>query len=236
MTLNRMIQDKISTALLFEDDASWDVSIKHQLAAFAVGARFIQNTSTSSTPHSPYGDDWDILHIGHCGQHTRLKDRRRFAVERGPTITPPSRRWSYGGIPDITGFADDTRVVYTSESGLCTSSSAVSNRGARKLLTALGDANRPLDMMLQQLCSDKTVDCIGVWPAIIGVHKAAGLQMKDSDIVEEGDDFREKGFTHNIVFDVRMNLDKLMNGQTDFRAQFPEDLEKLEYPQEEERL
>ncbi|KAF5854720.1 hypothetical protein ETB97_000469, partial [Aspergillus alliaceus] len=49
-----IVSHQIATALIFEDDADWDVSLKSQLVEFARGARALQNTTT--VPVSPYGD------------------------------------------------------------------------------------------------------------------------------------------------------------------------------------
>lgn len=63
--MQKMVRENIATALILEDDADWDVSIKEQLAAFAEGVLAIRN-DTASRGGSPYGDDWDLLWVGAC--------------------------------------------------------------------------------------------------------------------------------------------------------------------------
>lgn len=96
----------ISTALILEDDADWDVRIREQLQDFALSARaltqplsenpssYADNTfpvpqgpdalpaadllfdnlpSTIPPKHSPYGDNWDVLWVGHCGMRMPSK-------------------------------------------------------------------------------------------------------------------------------------------------------------------
>ena len=51
-----MIRDRIQSAMVFEDDADWDVLIKKQMMEVARGTQYIQGVDTTS--HSPYGDAW----------------------------------------------------------------------------------------------------------------------------------------------------------------------------------
>lgn len=81
-----MVEENISSALILEDDADWDVSLKDQLAAIAHGTRILLDMAHNEpaiasklTPaqrrldelhsaHSPYGHGWDLLWLGHCGE------------------------------------------------------------------------------------------------------------------------------------------------------------------------
>ncbi|KAK4191009.1 family 25 putative glycosyltransferase [Podospora australis] len=92
--LQRVVQDNITSALILEDDADWDVRIKPQLQVFAQAARaFTQSVPQHHPEHgvsyadhtsqseislaqlppklrlsvTPYGDAWDVLWLGHCG-------------------------------------------------------------------------------------------------------------------------------------------------------------------------
>lgn len=110
LTQDRIIHQNLTSALILEDDADWDIRLKSQLQVFAQAARaFTQPTarvSTSQRPRplaladtynpagitsntvvelpldrlldrlplrdlhptiTPYGDDWDVLWLGHCG-------------------------------------------------------------------------------------------------------------------------------------------------------------------------
>ena len=74
----RMVYERISTAILFEDDADWDVNLHTQLEQFAQGSRYITSSWSGSKElkskasggdaNSPYGEDWDLLWLGHCGR------------------------------------------------------------------------------------------------------------------------------------------------------------------------
>jgi hypothetical protein len=55
LNANSMVERRVESALIFEDDADWDVALKYQLLQFARGSRFLLNTSNNTGPISPYG-------------------------------------------------------------------------------------------------------------------------------------------------------------------------------------
>ncbi|KAI0019969.1 glycosyltransferase family 25 protein [Xylariomycetidae sp. FL0641] len=93
--LRAMVEQRLPSALVLEDDVDWDVRLRGQLAAFAAGTRTWlaqQQQQPSPAPRrslaadfapplggdefrgpataSPgvvYGDGWDVLWLGHCG-------------------------------------------------------------------------------------------------------------------------------------------------------------------------
>lgn len=138
--LQKMVRENVATALVFEDDADWDVSLKHQLVQFARGSRYISNTTDPEFASSPYGDNWDLLWIGHCGTWYHEEDYRRFfVIPKDPTVEPPSHRDNVDE-PDMSrwegGPSGDnrTRIVFHSNGGVCTAAYAISQQGARKAL------------------------------------------------------------------------------------------------------
>jgi len=225
-----------------EDDADWDVTIKSQLVEFAKGARFLQETSLKSTNggagsgmNSPYGDDWDLLWLGHCGTRNREEEDQNYYVihddptaisqpywsypRRQPNLTPPALRGSNSNF---------TRVVYEPIRGLCMFGYALSLRGAQKLLyhqTIAGPA-RVSDKALQRICTDRFMDfkCIAPYPTLIGSHKGAGLTAKDSDRENTAANyggFRDKAETIGIVYSARINMANLLAGGKKIESQWP---------------
>ena len=53
---NSVISNDYSTALILEDDADWDVSLKSQLGEFARGLHALKGTNQVSK-EAPYGTD-----------------------------------------------------------------------------------------------------------------------------------------------------------------------------------
>lgn len=232
----------------------WDVRLKTQLEQAATGAREIFKSNTNNnTPHSPYGDDWDILWLGHCGEvfpETLDENKNRPASElqrmkhkhtisNDATVPPPHV---------VTGFQDfaaspHTRWVHVTGAPICTFAYALSQRGARKVLYALSvDGLRgAFDNQLAGICrravaaaadddgkreveveGDRGLDakCVTVTPPLFFHHKAKGPVSGDSDIqTVGGGGVREKGFTENIMWSARNNLQNMILG-AEMESQF----------------
>ncbi|KAL8950573.1 MAG: hypothetical protein Q9222_003407 [Ikaeria aurantiellina] len=211
---SRIVRDRISTALVLEDDSDWDVRFKDQLADFATGSRYISGTSTK--PRSPYGDDWDLLWLGHCSAQQNPSDQRRFVIQNDDTVPPINHRINFNTVPDLTqlGYDNSTRIVFRANDGVCLYSYALSYRGAQKVLRWQNNVKKfhPIDIGIGYQCrDDPNFKCIAVFPQMVDSHKAAGRQSRDSDIGSyDPNQVREKGYTYNIVRSTRLNIDNLM--------------------------
>jgi hypothetical protein len=233
-----IVSQNLGSGLVIEDDADWSIYLKDQLEHVAVGSQYISSTEDTPVPFSPYGDDWDMLWLGHCGSTFPKERHRRFVVENDPTVPPPQHR-SNNNVPDFAaaGYDNTTRVVYVAGGGLCTQSYALSLRGARKILlhytTRLGFA--PIDLGLHRLCNEHILDfkCVAVFPQLWGSHRSAGYTSRDSDINSNGalkGDIREKGMTFNIVHSVRLNAEQIIvNGVKAVTSQW-DDVPRLKDP------
>lgn len=218
-----------------EDDADWDVNIRNQLVEFARGAKFVQEYPNGATTRSPYGDDWDVLWIGHCGlpdSHRPVRDQRVYVTRDDPTAIPPEL--FYGTRPDMHPPALNhtySRLVYQGQGGRCLFAYAVSLRGARAFLNAETmslEPAYPSDRGMARLCASERFDvkCIGPWPSLMGSHKAAGPMSKDSDRQKIADNWREVGETSQVVFSTRLNQKSLIG----LRAQ-PRRVIKSQWPE-----
>ena len=222
-----------------EDDSDWDVRLYQQLEYIALGAQALQNTPKETPPHSPYGDDWDLIWLGHCGTEPKDDDNRRFLMKNDPSVTPFNHRTNYGGIPEMSPYDNTPRLMFWSKGGPCTYSYALSLHGARKILKwlSMDIYSGPIDIGLRNMCGDKArgFKCIGVFPQIIGDHKPAGASHKDSDIGINDGTIRQQGFSFNVVKSTRRNVDALTDGDEDrVVAQWPDDEPHLTGPIETE--
>ncbi|KAI9756671.1 MAG: hypothetical protein M4579_003760 [Chaenotheca gracillima] len=214
-----IVSGKISTGLIMEDDADWDVRLKSQLVDFAWGSRYILNETSSNTSvsSSPYGDGWDMLWVGHCSAQTKDDDKRRYLIPNDPTVPGPDRRMNFGPIPDMKSWENDTRIIFESGGGVCLYGYALSFAGAQKLLhyVPLSKDEFPIDIAFKRMCKDPARDfrCIGVFPQIIDSHKFAGPSSRDSDIDNHTGTTRDRGYTFNIRKSTRLNIEKLLHGQ-----------------------
>lgn len=215
---------------MLEDDADWDIHIKDQLQEFAYGSQFVTGVSPGQEPHSPYGDDWDLLWLGHCSNRIKPHDERRLLIENDSTVPPPKHRMNYGSIPNMAeeGYDNSTRVVYQAGGGTCTYGYALSYRGALKFLRgqALLKSFAPIDIGISRMCgSESGFKCVGVFPQIIDSHKAAGRVSRDSDIGSfSPQEVRQNAYTFNIVHSIRLNMDRLLEDEeAPIERQWPED-------------
>ncbi|KAL8765674.1 MAG: hypothetical protein Q9209_007312 [Squamulea sp. 1 TL-2023] len=213
----RIVRERIQTALVLEDDTDWDVSFKDQLAEFATGARYISGTTT--TPRSPYGDDWDLLWLGHCSAQQHPLDERRFVIENDESVPPMAHRANFNAVPNLNGLGYDnsTRIVFRANNGVCLYSYALSYRGAQKVLRWQNNVKKfePIDIGIGYQCrDDANFKCIAVFPQMVDSHKSAGRESRDSDIgTFDPTRIRAKGYTANIVRSTRLNMDNLMNNR-----------------------
>lgn len=234
--LARIVSENLGSGLVIEDDADWSVYLKDQLEHVAAGTQYVLGNITTprhpitpedtTTSDSPYGDDWDMLWLGHCGS-TFAEDTRRYIIENDPTVPPPHHR-SNNKAPDFigSGYDNSTRVVYIAGGGLCTQSYALSLQGARKILqhyTTLLDFS-PIDISLHALCKNKTLNfnCVAAFPQLWSSHRTAGNTNRDSDIMKLGKGkVRETATTANIVHAMRLNAENIiMNGLGAVKSQW----------------
>lgn len=209
-----------SSALILEDDADWDVSLKSQLKEFAKAAHTIESRQGTSDdqlhPHnrtsSPYGSKWDLLWLGICANPPGPAD----------AITFP-------------GAGGEPHFVYPVDGGTaCTVGYGVTQESARLMLAHLEDTNRPTDIAMSIFCQNSDILCLVVWPMLISAHKMAGSRSKDSDIghsppsqhnssetadpngPKEEDEIREKGESWKIVNSAILDaLEKSENSSND---------------------
>lgn len=233
--MQQMVQKNIQSALIFEDDADWDVALKAQMMQAALGTRWLLGEGEDkSSPHSPYGDKWDVLWLGHAGvdsDRKRPSEARRWVVPKDPTVVPPKER-SIWYEPDMTHWEagpngdPQTRIFLVSGPAYGSSAWAISLAGAKKIIyeLSLNPYNDAIDTGMGKLCKEQRsgVTCVAPFPAVIGVSKPAGLLSHGSDILGNlGDEVREKAITERIVFSTRLNLKRILNGQTEFESFYP---------------
>jgi hypothetical protein len=236
------VEKGYATTLIMEDDMDWNVRLKSQLIEFAKGARFLQSFSSphkdvpSQMPNSPYGNEWDLLWLGHCGENfpetleenaskspedpDRVFISRKYNISPDDTVPPPGF---------TTGFQDFaaapyTRWVHVTGEPICSFAYALSFEGARKVLYDLSvdRLSGNFDNALAGLCrwgrekSRLGMRCISTTPPLFFHHKAKGSISKDSDIqtiLDKGKgEEREKGTTENIVQSVRNNIRNMIIG------------------------
>ena len=211
----------MSSALMMEDDVDWDIRIRSQMQDLAKGVRHLSNVRANQHQLSPYGDDWDVIWPGHCGEVLPEGDNHQYIILNDETVAPKAHQPWLKALKDLP---EQTRIIHKTGAPICTFAYAVSTRGAQKILAGLGLKGSGLnfDNALAYFCRDGMLDikCFTVQPMLFFHHRAAGSMNKDSDTVSTESGVREKGFTENIVWSARLNLEKLLTGATDYVLQW----------------
>lgn len=184
-----------------ESDSDWDMRIKESMIGVGKGTKaiadwpfdpeestrepgIVRRPGQPFRPHSPYGDKWDLIWLGHCGSAAN-GDGRVYAFN--DSAAPDDEHvWVYGPQPSKGHRPRGTRIVYHIRESVCTTAYAISNRGARKFDRIFKEANSPIDLKLWDACGNNPkIVCIGVFPQILSMtasrtnikHTGGGLSF-----------------------------------------------------------
>ncbi|KPI44979.1 Procollagen galactosyltransferase 1 [Cyphellophora attinorum] len=229
-----IIEKKIATALIFEDDADWDVAFKQQLVQYARGTRFVTDSEANGSfvPHSPYGENWDVLWIGHCNTKDFADDRKRFVIPHDPTVLPVQYRNEFDKAEmrywDREGSDYKTRIVYRAKTASCTAAYAISLKGAQKAIyhLSMSPNNQPIDNGMGEMCGQPETNfrCMASNPTLVGISKPAGSTDRGSDVGHAPETAYEEGAAHSerVMYSTRMNLPNLLINNPIMYSEHPE--------------
>ncbi|KAI1391603.1 glycosyltransferase family 25 protein [Hypoxylon trugodes] len=230
--MRRIVEDRISSALIMEDDMDWDVHVKTLLAQFAAAARTLQkgfHRNHTLEPPSPYGQNWDMLWLGSCvttfdehlPEHLQIPPEQRnpnkILITDDPTVPPLGHILANGSF-SWDDYPPQTRIVYVPGDNVCSFAYALSASGAKKALQymALEGQHKPFDNHLSDLCRLRVdgMRCVSIVPSLFVHHRPRGKISGDSDINKGGPDseVREAGFTENVLYSTRLNVRNLLRG------------------------
>ncbi|KAM3418993.1 hypothetical protein BST61_g4950 [Cercospora zeina] len=243
--LRTIVEQNITSALVMEGDVDWDVRIKSQMYDFARASRllvqpgaedqtFELNDSLSSAPlSSPYGEiqHWDILWLGHCGTEFPKTETGihsgRVVIPNDETVPEPQhfdKEWGSDAL--IRQYAEHTRVVHRARMNVCSLAYGISQQGARRLLYELGikKLNGAMDIMMREACDgDAGIarhNCLTVQPQLFQHHRPAGSRSRFSEIEDHGHGINDFAYTRNVRWSTKLNLEKLLRGETDYLDQW----------------
>lgn len=118
---------------------------------------------------SPYGDNWDIMWLGHCGARMPSPEldsaKGRYIISDDATVPASQHRHSLNET-DKDLYAEHTRVIHHAMGPICTFAYAVSQRGARKIMHRIGlkSFGGPFDNILADFCDRNT--CLTTQPEL----------------------------------------------------------------------
>lgn len=192
---------------------------------------------TAPPTASPYGDNWDLLWVGHCGMRFPHDDNQVIPKGRvvwdDPTVPGAAHLknyhyWENDPRQANRAYPGHQRVVHHEQEGVCTFGYAVTLHSARQMLfeLALKPMNAAVDIELRDFCEGVMGHsyhrCVTVQPPLFNTHRGVGNIKGDSDNSVPGEGFRSSAYTENVRWSVRLNAEELINGGTNFVDQFPE--------------
>lgn len=186
----------------------------------------LSSFSALDTPRrDPYGSEWDIIWLGHCGAHLPPPSSSkpdRITILNDVTVPEP-RHLKSGPLAKVDEIADayppHTRVIHRSKQTVCSIAYAVTQSGARKLLHEFGvrEFSQGYDFALSDFCdglkggraSGRPL-CITVQPPIFSHH----FPLKaNSDITGHGAGYVAVVETRYVRWSARMNLERVLKGE-----------------------
>ena len=130
----------------------------------------------------PYGDNWDMLWIGHCGMNS-IGNSRIYSFNDS-TVPPQNREYTFTEEVSPHQHPNGTRIVFELGLSVCAWGYAVTRQGAIKMIKFMEEAERPVDVKMWQFCgSQDTLTCIGVYPQVIsGAPSQSNIQHTAGEI------------------------------------------------------
>lgn len=193
---------------------------------------------------SPYGDleRWDMLSVGHCGTH--FPESRdgvplgRAVILDDETVPEPQHvEMQFGDHVLISEYPPHTRVVSRSHGSVCSLGYALSLAGARRFLHTLSLVHLwgATDVDILAYCDGSPEYnvpahvCLAPQPQIFQHHRPAGVMASFSDISPHADRLNEQPFTRNVRWSTRLNMHKLLYGETDYIDLFQDGKPAFDY-------
>ncbi|MCJ1385904.1 hypothetical protein MMC17_009028 [Xylographa soralifera] len=230
--LNNIIESSTTTALIIEDDADWDTAIRSETIPIASAVRSLTNASSSSDIY-PYGTDWDVLWLGHCGDiySTASPSSIQFS---DPTVLPTNALRNVWIGTTYEAFPNHTRNVHYVGGPMCTFAYAVTLHGAKKLKQWASTTGEAFDVKMHRGCVDGALNCLTATPEVMHHQRMLGAQSLSNDETVrdygiEGAEQRvgdvgsgrsqelagsgvtlggHRVFTHNIMYSARCNWNR----------------------------
>ncbi|KAK9330351.1 hypothetical protein V1520DRAFT_385010 [Lipomyces starkeyi] len=199
-TFKYIIDNKIETALIIEDDVDWDINIKAQLTAFAQAlrtSRLRRPFTDEELERAPYGLDWDIMHLATSKANMAAAPRNKAFIKYNDPYrassdvanngcTGPNGWFCWGDIMVYTKLNETQRAIYPSYESVGLSAIAVSYRGAQRLLYYLSykELVDTLDYSIADLLRKGALRGWTVTPPLLSEWKTHG--KSDSDLKKVG--------------------------------------------------
>ena len=209
--------------------------MKDQMAALSKGLRarpsqHLGNPNNAFNTHSPYGDDWEVMHLGPSyalpPPDAVLKDVFfKYQDERSPIPLPAcggKKKWfCFESIIEAAKLKREERAVYPTYESLGLPALAVTYRGAQKILydQSWRGLQGSTDHSLKSMVLNGELAGFTVIPPIFSMWKIGNEQDSDlkknstgtQDIVDPSDKRKRiDGSSPNLKWSARKAMDGLI--------------------------
>jgi hypothetical protein len=151
----------------------------------------------------------------------------RIIIPNDETVPEPQHlNPEFGDSLLQTQYPPHTRIVSHARANVCLLGYALSLPGAKRLLSELSVFDhevppKPIDLGLRSLCDGtngrRQAICLSAQPQLFQHYRGQGSKTAWSDINPEiFHGGNEKEFTRNVRWSTRVNMQKLVNGETDY--------------------
>ncbi|GAB7336727.1 hypothetical protein MBLNU13_g10828t1 [Cladosporium sp. NU13] len=174
--LKLIIQNRSKSALVLEDDVDWTTEIREQTGRVAEG--ILGLTGKQPGVDAPYGLDWDIIWMGHCGDPPDF-GHKPYVTWDDKTVLPLDR---YENIDRFvtTQLREGQRAVHFSSRPICTWAYAVSADGARKVLAEASEGHAgAFDLLMMDGCKTERWRCITVNTELFNNYHPVGGELSE---------------------------------------------------------
>ena len=208
--LKYVIASGFESAFIVEDDVDFDVDFKNQLRLVSDNVRAFMETPAEN--NLPYGENWDVLWLGHCGSIIEdwMPPMRKYRDD-SRCKTELYSGWTKHYLRDK--LEENHRYVQTSAATVCTFGFGVTRQSAPKILKLLAaGADEAYDVSMSNFCRKNELRCVVVNPQIMNHYeppKDSGylspVHVGDGqgDSAKDSDFEKIKGTTGNIMHSAR---------------------------------
>jgi hypothetical protein len=175
----RIIETRTTTALIIEDDADWDITLRNSTSRLSSAVRALTRSISPSNLY-PYGLNWDVLWLGHCGDMYPAPAPPSIQIPDMAVLPTPLLRTVWVGA-DYAAFANRTRNVHFAGGPMCSFGYAVTLRGAIKLKRWASNTGEAFDVKMHEGCRDGRLRCLTVSPEVIHHQRMEGTEALSAD-------------------------------------------------------
>ncbi|QPG98446.1 hypothetical protein C2857_007617 [Epichloe festucae Fl1] len=223
----RMVTENVTSAIILEDDADWDVDV-HNI--FERLSRQMRQTKLRKLPptayeeeHAPYGLEWDMLYIGSCWDIPNKDNRPQHEVYDDPSA-PNKNEMSGAYSSELSDWGvhltDETRVRVLAPTwySVCTVGYAVTLQGAKRLLYTVGNGKGlqgPVDLAIMSAIQNNLLSSLTLVPPPVVPWKTGTVSDSDIDDLTDTADKTPKG-SESLRNSGKKALDPLLSGQASY--------------------